>query len=503
MYLPLKVSHMLKVPDLRNFLLGIQLNRFSMWDVLSMRSFLVMLFIVIIGTADAQPGNQRLRVLVLTDIENEPDDAQSMVRFLTYSNQWDVEGLIATTSTHLRNRIAPERIEKIVNAYGQVRNNLLQHEKGYPETNYLFSIIKRGLPLFGMEGVGAGKDSEGSDWIIKTVDKKDDRPVWFTVWGGTNCLAQALWKVRMTRSPEDVDRFVSKLRVYTISDQDDTGPWIRRNFPSLFYIVSPGYHAKGAYHYATWSGISGDKRHFFSGPDFSIVDNPWLDENIRKNHGPLGAEHPHTEFLMEGDTPTFLFLIPNGLNEPEHPDWGSWGGRYELYIPRTKKWFYEPETRPIWTDTEDEVTGVDGKMYLTNKATIWRWRQAYQNDFAARIDWCVKPYKDANHPPVATLNHLNKLTAKSGDQVILSADRSKDPDGNNLSYQWIYYREPGTFETSRLPLEIKDYEQKNASFIAPIVSKPETIHIILAVTDDGKPALTRYQRVIITVFPKI
>jgi hypothetical protein len=99
------------------------------------------------------------------------------------------------------------------------------------------------------------------------------------------------------------------------------------------------------------------------------------------------------------------------------------------------------------------------------------------------------------------LNHLNKLSAKSGEQVTLSAEGSKDPDGNNLSYQWIYYREPGTFETSRLPLEIKDNKQKNASFIAPVVTKPETIHIILAVTDNGIPALTRYQRVIVTVYP--
>jgi hypothetical protein len=204
---------------------------------------------------------------------------------------------------------------------------------------------------------------------------------------------------------------------------------------------------------------------------------------------------------MEGDTPTFLYLINNGLNVPEHPDWGSWGGRYELYTPRTRKWFYEPETRPIWTDTEDEVVGVDGNTYLTNKATIWRWRQAFQNDFAARIDWTIKPYKEANHPPLAILNHPTRLNVKSGQQVILSAEGSKDPDGNSLSYNWIYYREPGSFETSRLPLQIKGYNQKNASFIAPVVTMPETIHIILAVTDTGTPALTRYQRVIVTVFP--
>jgi hypothetical protein len=463
---------------------------------------LIILLILSSAFCFAQNASQKLRVLVLTDIENEPDDAQSMVRFLTYTNEWDVEGLVATTSVHQKNRVAPEKIREIVRAYGKVRDNLLLHEKGYPTAEYLLSVIREGLPQYGMEAVGPGKDSPGSDWIISVVDKKDERPVWIPVWGGANCLAQALWKVRMTRSPEEVDQFVAKLRVYTISDQDDTGPWLRKNFPKLFYIASPGFHSGGAYHHATWSGISGDKFHGrFTGADFTLVDNPWLDEHIRKNHGPLGAQHPHTEYLMEGDTPSFLFLINNGLSAPEHPDYGSWGGRYEYYTPRTRKWFLEPETRPFWTDTEDEVMGVDGNYHTSNKATIWRWRQAYQHDFAARIDWTVKPYKEANHPPVAALGHPNKLRVKSGEKVNISAEGSKDPDGNGLAYEWIYYREVGTYESSR-PLEIQNRTSKQASFTAPAVSRPETIHVILAVTDNGTPSLTRYQRVIITVMPE-
>jgi len=462
---------------------------------------LLMMLLVQLNNGFSQTLSPKHRVLVLTDIENEPDDAMSMVRFLTYSNQWDVEGLLATTSTHQRDKTAAWRIRQIVRAYGQVRNNLLLHEKGYPDTSYLLSVIKDGLPTYGMTGVGAGKDSEGSEWIIKVVDKNDARPVYVPVWGGANCLAQALWKVRMTRTPVDLEKFVAKLRVYTISDQDDTGPWIRKNFPSLHYVVSPGHFERGAYHYATWSGISGDNLNNYGGADFRIVDNPWLDENIRKNHGPLGAQHPHTEYIMEGDTPSFFNLIENGLSDPEHPDWGGWGGRYEWYTPRTHKWFYEPETRPIWTDAEDEVIGTDGKTYLSNKASIWRWRQAYQFDFAARMDWCVKPYKEANHLPIAALGHANNLSVKSGEKVNLSAEGSKDPDGNALSYEWMYYREVGTYESSR-PLGIDNRTMKAASFTAPSVTLPETIHIILAVTDNGLPALTRYQRVIVTVFPK-
>ena len=447
----------------------------------------------------------RPRVIVLTDIENEPDDAESLVRFLVYSNQWDVEGLVATTSVHQRDKTAAWRIRQTIEAYGKVRENLLKHEPGFPETAHLLSVLREGRPAFGMAAVGEGKDSPGSDLLIQVVDRDDPRPVWVVVWGGPNVLAQALWKVRSTRSPDDADRFVSRLRVYTVSDQDDSGPWIRKTFPSLFYIASPGIHSGGAYHQATWSGISGDKFHGrFTGADFSIVDNPWLEKNIRSK-GPLGEQYPAVRFLMEGDTPTFLNLIGNGLSNPEHPDWGGWGGRYEFYTPRYRKWFQEPETRPFWSDAEDEVLGVDGEWHQSNKVTIWRWRSAYQNDFAARMDWTIKPYAEANHPPVAKLAHPAQLSVHSGERVNLSAEGSTDPDGNALSYQWFHYGEPGTLAlaTGRTgaPLNIEGATQAKASFTAPRVSKPETMHIILAVTDRGAPPLTRYQRVIVTILP--
>ena len=225
--------------------------------------------------------DEKPRVLVLTDVENEPDDAQSLVRFLTYANQWDIEGLVATTSVHLKNQTAAWRIREIVEAYCQVRDNLELHEPGFPDGQKLLALIKEGLPVYGMEGVGPGKESEGSELLINAVDKDDPRPLWVLVWGGANVLAQALWQVQATRSQEELDHFVSRLRVYTISDQDDSPPWIRKTFPNLFYIVSPGFHAGGAYHFATWTGISGDNFHGrFTGADFSIVDNSWLDKNI-------------------------------------------------------------------------------------------------------------------------------------------------------------------------------------------------------------------------------
>jgi hypothetical protein len=451
--------------------------------------------------------SNRVRVFILTDIENEPDDAQSTVRFLTYANHFDVEGFVATTSVHQREKTAAWRLREIVEAYGKVRDNLEKHEPGFPTAAHLLSVIKEGLPAYGMQAVGEGKDSSGSEALIAAVDRDEPRPLWVPVWGGPNVLAQALWKVRATRSPSALAKFIAKLRVYTISDQDDSGPWIRKTFPDLFYIASPGLHAGGAYHFATWSGISGDNFHArFTGADFSLVDNPWLDEHIRRK-GPLGAHYPRVEFLMEGDTPSFLGLVDNGLNVPECPDCGGWGGRYELYTPRTQRWFQEPETRPLWTDAVDEVRGFDGRWHTSNHATIWRWRAAYQNDFAARMDWTIRPYAETNHPPVPKLAHPDQLVAKLGDRVNLSAEGSTDPDGDALSYEWFYYGEAGTFTTSSgrsgQPVTIQNFDQPTAWFSVPTsrVLRHGTMHIILAVTDHGAPRLTRYQRVIVTVAP--
>lgn len=442
---------------------------------------------------------EKQRVIVLTDISNEPDDEESLVRFLVYSNEYDVEGLIATTSVWLRDTVRPERIRERVLAYGRVRDNLLKHAAGYPTQEHLLGVIKSGRPEFGTLGVGEGKSSEGSRHIIEVVDKPDKRPVWVSIWGGANCLAQALWDVKYARSAEELDVFVSKLLVYTISDQDNSGRWMRITFPNLFYIVSPSSVDNQEYQRATWTGISGD-RLYQNGPmhKFKLVDNPWLQKNIIEGHGPLGALYPRLKYIMEGDTPSFFNLINNGLGSCISPSYGGWGGRYVLHQAYG-------ETRPIWTNgrnSRDTVVAENGMSYTSDQATIWRWREAYQHDFAARMDWCVADtFEKANHNPIAafqgdTSRAVAQMRAESGDRVNLSAAGTQDPDGDGLSYRWFVYPEAGTFKG---PVEIADSTAPAAYFIAPPTDEPKSLHVILEVRDDGEPALCGYRRIIITV----
>ena len=294
---------------------------------------------------------QKNRVIILTDIEADPDDTQSLVRLLLYSNEIDIQGIIATTSCWHKSMVNPESIKKVVQAYDKVQPNLVKHDAAFPKAEILFPFIKQGLPEYGMSGVGDAKDSEGSDWILAELEKNDERPLWISVWGGANTLAQTLYKIKNTKSEKVAKKLVAKLRVYAISDQDDSGIWIRNNFPDLFYIVSPG----DDYGSATWNGINS----FVQGVSNDKISNSWLAENIQQGHGPLGAAYPDVAYGMEGDTPSFLSLIPNGLNNPGHPDWGGWGGRYELYMPdfSTQKKGgsgvpFEAETRKIWTNSD-------------------------------------------------------------------------------------------------------------------------------------------------------
>lgn len=205
---------------------------------------------------------------------------------------------------------------------------------------------------------------------------------------------------------------------------------------------------------------------------------------------------------MEGDTPAFLSLIDNGLNDSEHPNFGGWGGRYENYLPeftdsntgrfKRENWPRdEPETRAIWTNASDSVMSpLDKKVYVGIRETIWRWREEFQNDFAARMCWTTDEVADCNHPPVAMLDHNDRLTVKSGEQFYLSAKGTRDPDGDSMSYLWFCYKEAGSYKgnVSFRPFSPNLYR---LPVTAPVVKKPETIHFILKVSDKGTPAMTR------------
>lgn len=358
--------------------------------------------------------------------------------------------------------------------------------------------------------------SEGAQLLLERIKAPTWDPLWILCWGGTNVLASVLLKIQNTHSKADAIALRSKLRIYTISDQDDSGVWLRTTYPDLFYICS--VHGWNQYGMATWTGISGDKWYGFDkgGPDPSKISKEWIRENIQI--GPLGSTYPDFMFIPEGDTPTFLYLIQNGLGVAERPEFGSWGGRY---IPTEISGRYGKHGH--YSDTADDVDGLDGRSHKSNQATIWRWRDAFQTDFAARMQWSLSSdVGKANHHPVAVLNGTKgpaplTFELEAGSEFQLDASASYDPDpSDSLSFKWYQYKDPSAtqwsvhHEVGELGIRLLDEAGSVVEVTLPppekccvelisrkAIQKGQLLHLILEVKDNGSPALITYRRVVI------
>ncbi|MDZ7639960.1 MAG: DUF1593 domain-containing protein [Bryobacterales bacterium] len=439
----------------------------------------------------AATTQERPRLIVLTDIGGDPDDHQSLIRLMVFSNEFDIEGLFASASGtpgELKQAaVRPDLIREVVEAYGKVRENLAAHDPRYPSASSLLAVVRAGDPHRRLLSVGEGHDTDASLAIVAAADRIDGRPLNIAIWGGAHDLAQALWHVRKHRSPEALSRFVGKLRVHSIEHQDETGPWITTSFPELFFILSSSNAGVSLENRLPRDRRLSVYRGMYLGGDMSLTSRDWIDANVRTN--PLGAIYPMKTWtapnphgvMKEGDTPSWFYFLSNGLSNPEHPEWGGWGGRFRHVRDR------------YYTDAEDNAAPGEGA-----RSTVWRWRPDFQNAFAARMTWCSTHRKDANHEPSAVLNgdatrRVLTLHSKVGARVHLSAKGSSDPDHDSIAYHWYLYPEPG--EGSRSAVAIENAATSEASLVIP----PETreLHVILEVSDSGSPPLVSYRRAVI------
>ncbi|KAJ8133155.1 hypothetical protein O1611_g469 [Lasiodiplodia mahajangana] len=378
------------------------------------------------------------RLFILTDILNEPDDSMSMVRLLLYSNEFDLQGLCATTSSSLRNATHPEAISEIIDAYGLVVDNLNSHV--HPESQFraaasLKELVVSGPKVYGNSALSQ-PISEGASLLIQSLKSSQD-PLYVSIWGGANVLAQALRHIEQDNSAAEAAELRSRLRVYSISDQDDSGPYIRRRWSDIVYIVN--IHGFIEFNSATWAGINSADN---GAANMTMVLDPWLTPNIRV--GPLGAVYPLIIYGMEGDSPSFMWLIQNGLSNPARPDWGGWGGRYTRIT--------ELEDILEYGTSLDNAVGLTGR-HTSPQATIWRWREAYQGDFAARMQWSLTSnFSKVAHSPVIDVNGTRGTQPMSfqipvNGSIILDASKSYSPDDPTneayLEFEWYTYLEAG------------------------------------------------------------
>jgi hypothetical protein len=419
-------------------------------------------------------AGERLRVIVETDAGGDPDDEQSMVRFLLYSNEWDVEGIICNRAeARDGENLNPQRtglgiVQRLVKAYGQCHAKLIQHDARYPKPEQLLERT-----------VSAYEDSdEGLKLVLAAVDAADPRPVWFLNWGtdhgaAPSSLRRALDLVLAERGPERYAEFKSRLR---LSSDDQFGEHTTmRDPPFPLWVDTFRPEVDGTRWYHRFSGLTATAGGFD------------LERDVRTGHGPLGALYPTntTHQQKEGDTMTFLYLVPTGMNDPEQPTWGSWAGRYGRHPDFKDKPYY-------WANLEDDWQGSRHRDNSLN-----RWAEHIQNDFRARMDWCVNDFAGANHPPAPQVAGPQHIQAQPGETISLDARGSNDPDGDALEYEWMIYPHVDGGRVS-IP-EIHDAAAPNASLVIPNSDPPQTIHLVVSVSDRGSPSLTRYKRVIVTV----
>ena len=421
----------------------------------------------------AEPSREKPRVIVTTD--GEGDDQCSMVRFLLYTNDWDLEGIVITSSKHHWKGdgdvegykwLGTDWLDKQLAGYAEVYPNLKLHDSNYPSPESIQSNVYIGNIL--LEG-DMREATPGSDHIVKVLLDSDPRPVWVQAWGGPNTIARAL-KTIQEDFPERMAEVSKKACIFMIAQQDKTySDYIQKEWPDIMTLWSA---------YPSYGGLSYRWYNFQEADVLPYFEADWLMDTIVNDHGALTAQYAMKKgkYRSEGDSPSFLHLINTGLRSEENPAWGGWGGRFA------------PEKGALWKSTDQQ--GV-------KPHSILRWAVDFQHDWASRADWCVKPVKDANHPPVVKLSHSRDLSINAGNVVKLDATPTYDPDGDTLTFSWWHHREASTYMDDLN--EFSPTKSKTGVLIPKDAKSGDTIHLICTVTDDGYPTLTRYARVVLTV----
>ena len=440
-----------------------------------------------VNALQAAENDLKPRLVVCTDIapaDVEPDDMESMVRLMAYADMFEIEALITSVGWNCDPYPAEwaEYLQRVIEAYrkdvpklmrrsGQQEFMPLEDENkqqyiGYwPSADYVKSRAVMGSIHGGIKAIGADNDSPGSELLIRLADEDDTRPIYVASWGGANTLAQAIWRVKQTRSAEELKKFVRKFRIYTITDQDmqysmrmnrsySSHMWLRKEFADdLQFVWDEG----------TWQEqCELGKRHWQQHKD-----------NIQ-GRGALGGEYPTYKWGVEGDTPSFLYVMPNGLNNPEDPHQCGWAGYHE-------RGMCADSLTTAWTSWQEPVRSI-------SVGYKQRFYPDELNDFMARMQWAAEGKGNLN-PYVVIPNDTINITMIP---LTLDASKSFDPDGDNLQFSW--WQQP---EIGKTKVKIEQADQPIATLRIPADAKGDTIHIICEVHDDGPYHLPAYRRIII------
>jgi hypothetical protein len=433
----------------------------------------------------------RPRTIVTAD--PELDDLNSMIRFLLYADELQIDGLVyASSRFHWRGdgngttfflpdreyaqpqtswRWAPgERfIDDAVDAYAEVYENLVVHDSRYPAPDALRAVIREGNVDF--EG-DTSAESPGSQLIADVLLDDEPGPVYFQLWAGPSTVARALMSIEERFGPtEEWERVHAKVSAKAVitkfaSQDDSLDDYIAPNWPGIRVIevatLAWGYMARRTIRAedlhllsAEWTSenvtsqgplgalyrVWGDGIQMVPGDmtDYFHLSGQTADELRAQGYGVWMDPQPAGEWISEGDTTNMLPLLVPGLRSHENPTYGGWGGRYQPTPDGTDTWgLVDAAFRPGGAEWA-------GGAPTGDERSVTRWFADAQADFAARLQWSVTPaFADANHHPHLDIAEGIDRTVDPGEAVTLTADVS-DPDGDRVAVHWQVYGEASTY----------------------------------------------------------
>lgn len=468
-------------------------------------------------SAEKPSDQERIRTVILTDMTH--DDGNSLIRYLYYASNFDLEAMIITNQLPDFNHddTGPwDKAMSILDAYRQELPQLRKHDPWLPGYEELMAITKQGrgaLPIIwltntlefsnwiadrfvisswdsiyfhdwigeGLTPHGESKDSEGSDFLVQVFEKDDDRPIFVQAWGGTITFVQALHRFRQKHGEETFRALLPKIHLFGILFQDISFEYFA-SFEKMWEETCAGFGSaiptynqdpvelgkvlfdNGHFWYYVWSGE----------PDYK---KPLSAKDVN-GHGPMSDIYDDGG---EGDTPSYLYLLSSvfGLNDHNDPTHGSWGSMF----------------KPMGSSFPDNYYST----CEVDRNELVRWVPAATNSFKNRLLWSVKDPGEVNREPVAAINDdasnsIISLKGKPGETLTLDASASSDPDGDKLAFNWFRYDAADSYSGD---FAISDPASPVLTIVIPTDINSTNIHIVLEVKDNGYPPLVSYRRIII------
>ncbi|MGN0273274.1 MAG: DUF1593 domain-containing protein [Chordicoccus sp.] len=496
----------------------------------------------------------KLRTIITQDAE--VDDRNSLRHFLLYTNEVDLQGIVQTSSVfHWKGKAGAEdpktkfnpffgREEQVapydqpyrwtgtwwmqeeIDEYEAIYPCLKQQAEGYPEPSYLRSITKIGN--VGYPGDMSGS-TEGSELIRAQILDSDPRPLYIQVWGGTNTIAQALKDIECEHKADPdwpaLHRKISdKVILTACGEQDETyRDYIAEQWPDIRFVVTLQMDSyayswglqpdcasrdslKGAYmkehilldtnplmkHYCTW--LDGQ---YYEGEE--EMNQFGTNQNTRDMMKFLAEEYPLYEpydFISEGDSPTFLWMLNWGFRTEEDFSFGGLSGRYGQDTTEKNS---KGEPLNYWRVLRDTFTDREGHM--TSQESMWPFVRDIQHDLAARARWGVtETFENAEHRPLLSVREGLDFQMKAGERQVFHADAENADGGRTRIYSYIY-GEASRGDSWRQTLLAQDRKRpEEITVTLPKEAVPgDTIHVIVCAEADGRERLRAYRQIIITI----